>query len=548
MRTWRIVGLVSGAAGLGAGELVAAWVRPDASPYFAVADAVVDLTPAPVKDAAIALFGPLDKVVLLAGVAAVLVGCAVGIGKLGQRSLRAALFGIGALSVVGVVAAVTRPGAGVTYAVPSVIAGLVACGAFAGLARLVPVAELADGAAEPADGAAEPADGAAELGGAAEAADGEGGVPGEAAGRETASEGRGGYGRRRFLVASGLTGAGAVAAVALGRWIAYDRFGAARSRAALRVPRPGSRATGTVRDFGAEVPELSRFHTPNRDFYRVDTALAVPQLRADEWALKIHGMVDRPLRISYQQLLERPLIERDITLACVSNQVGGPYVGNARWIGVPLKGILEEVGVAARTDQVVSRSHDGMTIGTPTAALTDGRDAMLAVAMNGELLPLEHGFPVRMVVPGLYGYVSACKWIVEMELTTFDAYDAYWIKQGWAEQAEVKTASRIDTPRPDATPGAGDVMVAGVAWAQHRGIERVEVQVDDGPWREAELPPETSIDSWRQWRYRWQATPGRHQLRVRATDGDGQLQTDRQQSSFPDGATGWHQVEVDVGG
>ncbi|MGH3736550.1 MAG: molybdopterin-dependent oxidoreductase [Micromonosporaceae bacterium] len=553
MRDWRIAALASGVAGLGAGELIAAWVRPDASPFVAVADATVDLTPTGVKDLAIALLGPLDKVVLLVGVAAVLLACAYGIARLGQRSVTAAVVGIAVLCGIGLLAAVTRPGAGVTYAVPSVVAGVVACGVFAKLASLLPAAaedtepepsaspashEIPDGDAPDGDVPGEPAPDAdvdPATGGESGPVDGEDGPVGAE---------DGGYDRRRFLVASGLAGVGAVAAAGLGRWLVYDRFGAARSRAALTVPRPDSTAAGAVDDLGAEVPGLSRFHTSNRDFYRVDTALTVPQLRADEWQLKIHGMVDRPLMINYEQLVSRPLIERDITIACVSNQVGGPYVGNARWIGVPLKEVLEEAGVRAGADQVVSRSHDGMTIGTPTAALTDGRDAMLAVAMNGELLPIAHGFPVRMVVPGLYGYVSATKWVVELELTTFQAYDAYWIKQGWAQQAEVKTASRIDTPRKD--PRAGEVMVAGVAWAQHRGIRRVEVQVDDGPWQDAELAEATSVDTWRQWRYPWQATPGTHRLRVRATDGDGQRQTDRKQSSFPDGATGWHEVEVSV--
>ncbi|MGH3714919.1 MAG: molybdopterin-dependent oxidoreductase [Micromonosporaceae bacterium] len=505
MKSWRVVGLLSAAAGLGTSELVAAWVSPGASPYFAVADAVVDLTPTSVRETSIAVFGPWGKLVLLAGVAAVLVACAIAIGRLAERSLRTGLVGVGVLSGIGLAAAVTRPGAGVADAVPSVVGGFVAGAVLVWLSWLVR----------------------------------DDGVPEEA---------EGGYDRRRFLIAGGVVAAGAVVAAAAGQWVSYGRYGAARSRAALRVPRPDSPASGVARDAAADVPQLSRFHTPNRDFYRVDTALTVPQVRADEWALEIHGMVDRPMRITYEQLLSRTLIERDITLACVSNPVGGPYVGNARWIGVALKELLDEVGVRGGADQVVSRSHDGMTIGTPTAALTDGRDAMLAVAMNGELLPLEHGFPVRMVVPGLYGYVSACKWIVDMELTTFEAYDAYWIKQGWAEQAEIKTASRIDTPRPGAEPAAGEVVVGGVAWAQHRGIDRVEVRVDDGRWQPAELASTPSVDTWRQWTYRWQATPGPHRLGVRATDGDGITQTDEKQDSYPDGATGWHQVEVTVGG
>jgi DMSO/TMAO reductase YedYZ molybdopterin-dependent catalytic subunit len=247
----------------------------------------------------------------------------------------------------------------------------------------------------------------------------------------------------------------------------------------------------------------------------------------------VHGMVDREITLDYGQLLSRPLIERDITLACVSNPVGGRYVGNARWIGVPLRTLLEEAGVHPLANQIVTRSIDGFTVGTPTAVALDGRDAMLAVAMNGEPLPLSHGFPVRMIVPGLYGYVSATKWLVDMELTTFDAFDPYWVRRGWAEQAPIKTMSRIDTPNPLRDVRAGDVPIAGVAWAQHRGIERVEVRVDQEPWGVAELAAEDTTDTWRQWVYRWEATPGSHRLQVRATDGTGQTQTGRDGSAVP---------------
>ncbi|MEV8405612.1 molybdopterin-dependent oxidoreductase, partial [Streptomyces niveus] len=297
---------------------------------------------------------------------------------------------------------------------------------------------------------------------------------------------------------------------------------------------------------------LSSFTTPNKDFYRVDTALVVPRVDANSWRLRIHGKgVSRPLTVSFQDLLRRKLIERDITLTCVSNEVGGPYVGNARWIGVPLADLLAEAGVrppskGGPADQLVSRSVDGMTIGTPVDTVMDGRDAMLAVGMNGEPLPFDHGFPVRMVVPGLYGYVSACKWLEDLELTTFDDYDAYWVKRSWSREAPIKTQSRIDTPRPFASPKAGKVPVAGVAWAQHRGIERVEVRVDGGSWNPAKLAAEDSEDTWRQWLWEWPATSGSHTLEVRATDRDGNTQTDKRVGTVPDGATGWHSVVVAV--
>lgn len=517
MKPWRTVGVLAALVGLGVGELVAAGVRRDSSPVFAVADATVDLTPRPLKDFAIQVFGPADKLVLLGCIAAVLLALSAFTGRLASRSLNYAIGIIAGLGAIAALAAVTRPGAGVSDALPSVLGAAASAGALAGLiaaARLVPddrTTESEHTAADAAD--AVPTDG---------------------------------YDRRRLLIAGGLAGAAALGSAVGGRWLMSARFGAARSREAVRIPAPASTAPRAPQDLAARIDGLSRFHTPNRDFYRVDTALTVPQVSAEDWRLKIHGMVERPMTLTYRELLDRALIERDITIACVSNPVGGPYVGNARWIGAPLKDLLDEVGVRAGADQVVSRSHDGMTIGTPTGALTDGRDAILAVAMNGEPLPLEHGFPVRMVVPGLYGYVSACKWIVEMELTTFAAYDAYWVKQGWAEQADIKTASRIDTPRDGATIRPGDTAIAGVAWAQHRGIDRVEVQVDDGPWRDAELSRARSVDTWRQWAVRWNARPGEHTVRVSATDGEGQRQTKRRQDSYPNGATGWHEITITV--
>jgi DMSO/TMAO reductase YedYZ molybdopterin-dependent catalytic subunit len=353
------------------------------------------------------------------------------------------------------------------------------------------------------------------------------------------------YDRRRFLRA-GVAAAGiATVAGGLGR-ILSSRATAAASRAAALIPTPAD--IGPPPPAGADlgVPGVAPFLTPNATFYRVDTALFVPALDAGSWALRVQGMVDHEIALDFDDLLARPMIERDITIACVSNEVGGPYVGNARWIGTPLADLLMEAGVHPDASQIVSRSSDGFTIGTPTAVVMDGRDAMLAVSMNGEPLPLEHGFPVRMIVPGLYGYVSAMKWLVDLELTTLDAYDAYWIERGWAKEAPVKTQSRIDTPDSRARLAPGPVAVAGVAWAQHRGIDRVEVRVDDGAWEPAELGAEDTIDTWRQWVYRWDATPGSHALAVRATDGEGETQTEEIVPPFPDGATGHHAILVDV--
>lgn len=515
---WRLAGILAAGAGLAVGELVAAFAGPGSSPYFAVGDAVVDLTPRTIKDAAISGLGPANKLALFAGLGLLLMVFSGLTGQLAERTPAWASVVVAGFGMLGVVAALTRPGVGPVAVLPSLIAAVTTGFTLRGLGGLLRGRgdDIPDGTPD--------------------------GVPHETAPSTSAER----YSRRRLLAAGGSIGVAAVSTAVLGRWLALERFGAARSRAAVQLPSPVETAPSLPRDASADIAGLSRFHTSNREFYRVDTALTVPQIAAEDWELRIHGMVRRPLRLTYQQLLQRPLIERDVTLACVSNPVAGPYVGNARWIGVRVADLLRELGIDSAADQVVSRSHDGMTIGTPTAALTDGRDAILAVAMNGEPLPLAHGFPVRMVVPGLYGYVSACKWIVEMELTTFDRYDAYWVKQGWAQQAEIKTASRIDTPLDGSTPRAGIVTVAGVAWAQRRGIRGVEVQVDEAEWRPAELVAVPSADTWRQWFYRWRADPGEHRLRVRATDGHGDRQTGKPRDTYPDGATGWHEVTVTV--
>ena len=298
-----------------------------------------------------------------------------------------------------------------------------------------------------------------------------------------------------------------------------------------------------------DVPNMTPFITPNDDFYRIDTALSVPQVTAESWRLKVHGMVDRELEFTFDDLLKRNVVERDITLTCVSNEVGGK-LDRQREAGWACRSptCLREAGVHPDADQLKSTSVDGWTSGTPVAAITDGRDAMLAFAMNGEPLPIEHGFPVRMVVPGLYGYVSATKWVVDLELTTFADFDAYWARRGWAQQAPIKTQSRIDVPKPLARVAPGTVAVGGVAWAQHRGIEAVEVRVDEGRrGRAAELADELTIDTWRQWKYTWDATPGNHRIEVRATDKTGAVQPEERVAPIPDGATGWHSVVVRVG-
>jgi DMSO/TMAO reductase YedYZ molybdopterin-dependent catalytic subunit len=508
-----ILGLVTGGVAIGVAQLVAGIVNPQASPIVSVGQAAIDATPEWLKAFAIRTFGSNDKLVLLVGMGVVLATISVPLGVASIRRVRAGIVGIAAFAALGVAAALSRPVARAVDALPA-ISGAVAAGVTLPLLRrsLLPASMSATG-------------------------------PSREVGRLVARP-PGGIDRRRFF----LSAAGGVAAAAVAGGVGgllARRFRADDSRAGVRIPEPSSPAA-TEPGVDLSIPGVGPFFTPNDRFYRVDTALLVPSLMAEDWRLRIHGMVDREITLDYEQLLARPMIERDITLTCVSNPVGGHYAGNARWVGTPLRDLLEEAGVQQGADQIVTRSVDGFTIGTPTAVAMDGRDSLLAVAMNGEPLPLAHGFPVRMIVPGLYGYVSATKWLTEMELTTFEAFDPYWIERGWAERGPIKTMSRIDTPASLARVRPGEVPIAGVAWAQHVGVDRVEVQIDEGSWVSAELAGEDSIDTWRQWVYRWVATPGEHRVRVRATDGNGATQTQARAEPFPDGATGWHTILVRV--
>jgi len=515
-RTRRIVvGLVTAAVAVGVGHLVAAIIEPATAPLAVVGQAAIDMTPEWLKSFAIRTFGEDDKTVLLIGMALIVtIGAAV-LGIVAAKRPRRAFIGLLVLGTIGAAAALTRPGASPIDALPSIVGAL--AGAFA-FSRL----HAASGGAPraPADGetSGEPA-------------------PGEVPAASGLLD------RRRFVRATMGGAAVAVTAGALGTFLG-QRTDADDSRLAANIPEPTSPA-GEVTGAGLDVAETQPFFTPNDRFYRVDTTFVTPSLMADEWSLRVHGMVEREITLTYDELLARPLIERDVTLACVSNEVGGKYIGNARWIGAQLAPLLEEAGIDPASDQLFSRSVDGWTCGTPTSVVMDGRDAMLAVAMNGEPLPIAHGFPVRMVVPGLYGYVSATKWVVEIEATTFER-EAYWVRRGWAQEAPIKTQSRIDTPRAGASLPAGEVAVAGIAWAQHVGIDAVEVQVDDGPWAAAELAAEDTPDTWRLWVYRWQAGPGDHTLTVRATDRSAATQTEVHAAPFPDGATGHHTIDVRV--
>ncbi len=490
-------GVLAAALTLGVGQLAAGIVSPSAAPLVVVGDAVVDLVPAPVKEWAVRSFGTSDKAVLLVTTAVLLALLAAGAGLLARRRVRAGVAVVAALGAVGVVAAATRPDATALTPLPSLLGTLAGAYALVLLVRRVP-------------GTADPARRALLLGGTGAAA--------------------------------ALTGGG-------GQLLVGARSAQiSRDRVVLPAPADPARALPTGIDPAAQVADgLARYATRTADFYRIDTALVVPDLRAEDWSLRVHGMVERELVLDFATLLAKPLRERWVTLTCVSNEVGGDYVGNARWLGYPLADLLAEVGVQDGADMVFATSTDGFTLSAPLAELTDGRDALLAVGMNGEPLPREHGFPVRLVVPGLYGYVSACKWVTDLELTTFAARTAYWTDRGWAERGPVKTASRIDVPRGSATVRRGRVPVAGVAWAQHRGISRVEVRVDEGPWQQARVLPAASADTWCQWVFDWDAQEtGTHTLQARATDGTGTPQTDVVAAPIPDGASGYPSVSVTV--
>lgn len=506
-----LAGVAAAAAAIGTAELVAVFTGPRSAPLVAVGGLVIDTVPEPVKHFAIEVFGRYDKLALLVGTAVLLAGFAAVIGALALRSFPAGAAGIALFAAIGVGAAVSRPGAGGSAALPAVVAGAVAASVLWLLTADSP-RRRSDRDDGQADGARPGFDRA---------------------------------GRRRFLTGVGAAIGIATVAAFGGRWLSTRRSVSA-ARSALVLPAAGSPAPPVPAGAELALPRLARYVTANRDFYRIDTALVLPQIDPADWTLRISGRVRNPISLTYADLLGRPMVERYVTLACVSNEVGGDLIGNARWLGVPLRELLDEAGPLDGADQVIGRSADGWTCGTPTAILRDGRDALLAVGMNGSPLPLEHGFPVRMVVPGLYGYVSACKWVVELELSSFAEFDAYWVPRGWAARAPIKTQSRIDTPRSHAQLGAGPVTVAGVAWAQHRGIERVEVRVDRGPWQPARLARSVSIDTWVQWSWPWMATTGEHTLQVRATDATGAVQVEPPSPVAPDGATGWHTVEVTV--
>jgi DMSO/TMAO reductase YedYZ molybdopterin-dependent catalytic subunit len=490
------------------------------SPVIAVGNRVIDWTPTPVKNWAIEAFGNADKPILIGSVLAVIVLFAAAAGVIGLRRptiaiVMTALLGLAALGI----SATDRTATASAFLVvlPSILALIVSMSALAWL-----LATLARRREDTRDRWLAP-------------------HPGD----QLPSD----FDRRRFLVAAMATGA----AVAAGGVVTKVFGGAAaldsRRTVAGRIPLPADPAGPIPRGAQLELDGITRYLTPNADFYRVDTALTVPDVPADSWTLRIHGMVDEEIELDFTDLLDMRLIERRITLTCVSNQVGGKLAGNAAWIGVPLKDLFDRAGLQSGADAVLATSADGFTCVTPVADMID-REGMLAISMNGEPLPLEHGFPARVVVPGLYGMVSATKWVVDLEVTQLDKVESYWTARGWAEEAPIKTQSRVDTPRgfERLTPAAdGTLTMGGVAWAQTTGIAKVEVRIDDEPWQLAKLGTEDTLDTWRMWTWTWDSpTTGNHNITVRATDRSGYLQTSDQAETLPDGATGWHNIQFVV--
>lgn len=518
-----LTGLVAAAAAITTGELVAAAIDVT-SPLNAVGSEFIDATPAWLKNLAIDLFGTADKVALRVGMVIVIALLGLAAGALARRRPLVGPAAMVVFGVIGAVIATGRPGEGAAAAVPALV------GAAVGSAVIWRLGALVRAADPPRDAPSEPV------------------------------RARSGFDRRRFVASTGGVVAGSVVAAAAARAVENGRIDEIRDAAPDTLPPLAELGaigdTDVVSTAPAVPPDatlspITPYLTPNDDFYLIDTALSVPRIRLDRWQLRIGGRVDTPLGLTYDDLLARPQVERIITIACVSNEVGGDLIGNAVWQGVLLRDLLEEAGVQPGAEQVFGTSVDGWTCGFPVAAALDGRDAMVAIGMNGEPLPLQHGFPARVIVPGLYGYVSATKWVESLELTTWDEATGYWIPRGWAREAPIKTQSRIDVPRRGDEVSRGVVAVAGIAWAQQRGVTRVEVRVDDGEWREARLAPDLTIDSWRQWVYEWDTTglePGEHRLQVRATDATGETQTDEVARPDPDGATGWHTRTVTVTG
>ncbi|MBF4634906.1 molybdopterin-dependent oxidoreductase [Agreia pratensis] len=501
-----LIGVISALAVLATAEAVAVFVSSSSSPFFAVGQLAIDLAPAWLKESMIALFGTGDKIALFVILGVVVVVFAALAGVLERRRPPLGVVILVVFAAIAVIAVQTRPEASALWAFPTVlgmIAGVLVLRS--GIRRLGAWLDAPDAA-------------------------------------------RTGMQRRQFLTYAGVTGATALIVAIGARAMNASTAAVTAIRQAIALPAPATVAPAIDPATSLDVEGISALITPNEQFYRIDVALQVPQINPDDWQLKITGLVDTEVTIGYAELLALPLVEHVTTIACVSNEVGGGLIGNATWLGYPIRELLARAGVQSSADMVLSSGPDGFSAGTPIEALADpNRQALLAVGMNGEPLPTEHGFPARMIVPGLFGYVSATKWVTEMKVTRFADAEGYWTPRGWDALGPVVTQSRIDVPLSGQTVASGTVAIAGVAWAPHTGIAGVEVRVDDGAWQKATLAPGISDDTWVQWVLQWPASAGAHTIAVRATDKSGYTQTDRQAPPAPSGATGWDTITVTVG-
>ena len=503
-------GLIGAAVALGISELIAGILAPSSSLIAAVGQTVIDLQPPGAKDFVVSIFGTNDKLALELLVTGTALTIGTLLGYLGRDRFVVASGGFVAFGIVGVLAVARQPLGEPTIAALS--AGIAVIAAIQVMNWLMQTARRSEAVA---------------------AADPHGGMPD--------------WTRRRLLLTGSAIGVAALAGGIIGRMYAA-RQSAAPAEANSEIP-PASELAPALpagADLSTEVAGITPLIVPNNEFYQIDTALLTPIVDTANWQLRVHGMVDRETTLTWDELVQLPLFEQYVTIACVSNEIGGKLVGNAKWTGVRLREVLDMAGVQSGATQLVGRSVDGWTAGMPTAWVMDpAREPMIAVRMNDEPLPPNHGFPARLIVPGLYGYVSATKWLAELELTTLEAFDGYWVPLGWSKEAPILTQSRIDTPRPGSV-AVGQVPIAGIAWAPDRGISKVEVAID-GEWHEARLSSPISDATWVQWVFDWDATAGRHQLQVRATDGAGETQPEQRTPPAPDGARGWMSVDVAAG-
>ena len=543
MRAGRVTagaGAVAVALAIGLGELLAGLAASVPSPVDAVGQTLIPRFPGALTNWAIATFGGANRAVLTGAivVVALLLGAAAGAVARSLPSVPVLVFV--AAGVLGILAARNQPGALLVTVLP---AYAIAVGA--GLAALRRALRAIDAPAQ-VPSAQVPSDQVPSVQDPGEQGPRDRTGPEEVARTRHDVVGPAAISRRVVLGTLGGVAAAAVAVGSLGRWVLGGGPVTQPTELSLPQPRTSLPDITSAQDASTQIDGLSPVLTPTDRFFRIDTALSVPRVDPDTWQLRVTGMVDRELELTLDDLLDEPLQEVDVTIACVSNEVGGDLIGTARWLGFPLADLLERAGVQDGATQVVGRSIDGWTAGFPTQIAFDRRDTIIAVGMNGEPLPARHGFPARLIVPGLFGYVSATKWLAEVELTTWEGYDAYWIPRGWAKEGPIKTSSRIDVPRNGERVAAGEVVVGGVAWAPTRGISDVHLAVDDGEFGATELIPPLGENTWVQWRTTVTLEAGEHELTVRAVDGDGQLQSEGPQPPAPDGAEGWHRRKVRV--